>query len=70
MARLASACPGYGFESHKGYSVPQHLAALRELGPTVHHRRSFAPIAALLRGEAIVEQEAFAFMAADEVAAG
>jgi len=70
MARLASECPGYGFESHKGYSVPQHLAALRELGPTVHHRSSFAPIAALLRGEEIVEQEVFAFMAADEAAAG
>jgi ribonuclease HII len=69
MARLASECPGYGFESHMGYSVPQHLAALRELGPTVHHRRSFAPVAAMLRGEQIVEQDAFAFMA-DEAAAG
>ncbi len=69
MARLASECPGYGFESHMGYSVPQHLAALRELGPTVHHRRSFAPVAALLRGDEVVEQEAFGFMA-DEAAAG
>jgi ribonuclease HII len=69
MARLASECPGYGFESHMGYSVPQHLAALRELGPTVHHRRSFAPVAALLRGDELVEQEAFGFMA-DEAAAG
>ena len=69
MARLASECPGYGFESHMGYSVPQHLAALRELGPTVHHRRSFAPVAALLRGDEIVEQDAFAFMS-DESAAG
>ena len=69
MARLASEYPGYGFESHKGYSVPEHLAALRELGPTVHHRRSFAPVAALLRGEEITEQEAFAFMT-DDVAAG
>jgi ribonuclease HII len=69
MARLASECPGYGFESHMGYSVPQHLAALRDLGPTVHHRRSFAPVAALLRGEEISPQEAFAFIS-DEVVAG
>ena len=66
MARLASECPGYGFESHMGYSVPQHLAALRELGPTMHHRRSFAPIAALLRGEVIDDQQTFVF---DEVEA-
>ena len=29
-----------------GYSVPEHLAALKRLGPTIHHRRSFAPVAA------------------------
>jgi ribonuclease HII len=29
-----------------GYSVPEHFAALDRLGPTVHHRRSFAPVAA------------------------
>jgi ribonuclease HII len=28
-----------------GYSVPEHFAALDRLGPTVHHRRSFAPVA-------------------------
>jgi ribonuclease HII len=71
MARLACECPGYGFESHMGYSVPRHLAALRELGPTVHHRRSFAPVAALLRGEEveIVEQASFAFVVTAEAAA-
>jgi ribonuclease HII len=31
-----------------GYSVPEHFAALTRLGPTIHHRRSFAPVAALL----------------------
>jgi ribonuclease HII len=51
MCRLALDHPGYGFESHKGYAVPEHLAALRRLGPTIHHRRLFAPIAALLQGE-------------------
>lgn len=46
MCRLAEQCPGYGFESHKGYGVPEHLEALARLGPTVHHRRFFAPVAA------------------------
>ncbi|MDP2409256.1 MAG: ribonuclease HII [Pseudolabrys sp.] len=46
MRRLALAHPGYGFERHMGYSVPEHFAALTRLGPTVHHRRSFAPVAA------------------------
>jgi ribonuclease HII len=47
MARLGAAHPGYGFERHMGYGVPEHVAALNRLGPTVHHRRSFAPVAAL-----------------------
>lgn len=51
MRRLALAHPGYGFESHMGYAVPQHLEALRRLGPTIHHRKLFAPVAALLQAE-------------------
>ena len=46
MTAMGAAHPGYGFERHKGYSVPEHFAALTRLGPTVHHRRSFAPVAA------------------------
>src|SRR5208337_1231276 len=46
MTQLGLMHPGYGFEHHKGYSVPEHFAALARLGPTVHHRRSFAPVAA------------------------
>jgi ribonuclease HII len=46
MTRLGLHYPGYGFEHHKGYSVPEHFAALVRLGPTIHHRRSFAPVAA------------------------
>ena len=46
MCALAQDCPGYGFESHKGYGVPEHLAALHRLGPTAHHRRLFAPVVA------------------------
>jgi ribonuclease HII len=44
MKRLGLAHPGYGFERHMGYSVPEHCAALQRLGPTVHHRRSFSPV--------------------------
>jgi ribonuclease HII len=48
MARLGAAHPGYGFERHMGYSVPEHFDALIRLGATIHHRRSFAPVAAAL----------------------
>ena len=55
MCRLAEHCPGYGFEIHKGYAVPQHLAALNELGPSVHHRSLYAPVvAARLKRDGIV----------------
>jgi ribonuclease HII len=46
MCKLAQDCPGYGFESHKGYAVPEHLEALNRLGPTAHHRRLLAPVVA------------------------
>jgi ribonuclease HII len=46
MCALAQDCPGYGFESHKGYAVPEHLEALARLGPSAHHRRFFAPVVA------------------------
>lgn len=36
--------PQYGFHGHKGYSTPEHLAALRKHGACPHHRRSFAPV--------------------------
>src|SRR5213592_1074545 len=56
MARLGLAHPGYGFERHMGYSVPEHFEALSKLGPTIHHRRSFAPVAALLGLPVAVEE--------------
>ena len=40
--------PGYGFAVHKGYPTPEHLQALHRLGPCDQHRRSFAPVRALL----------------------
>lgn len=45
MAELAEAHPGYGWESNSGYGTALHMDALRRLGPTPHHRKSFAPIA-------------------------
>ncbi len=45
MVRLCEAHPGYGFSQHKGYGTPFHLEALRRLGPSPIHRRSFAPCA-------------------------
>ncbi len=47
MRRLESEHPGYGFARHMGYGTPEHLAALRRLGPCPEHRRSFAPCAAV-----------------------
>jgi len=40
--------PGYGFAEHAGYPTPRHLERLRALGPCAAHRRSFAPVRALL----------------------
>lgn len=41
MVEMDEIYPGYGFARHKGYPTPQHFAALKELGPTPVHRRSF-----------------------------
>mgnify|MGYP001195901488 CR=1 FL=1 len=40
--------PGYGFAQHKGYGTAAHLAALQKYGATPAHRRSFAPVRAVL----------------------
>ncbi len=44
MCEWDSVFPAYGLASHKGYSTPKHIAALREFGPTPLHRQSFAPV--------------------------
>ncbi|MEM8659837.1 MAG: ribonuclease HII [Pseudomonadota bacterium] len=49
MVELEQLYPGYGFAAHKGYPTAFHLAALRDLGPTPVHRRSFAPVNAVLK---------------------
>jgi ribonuclease HII len=48
MATLDRHYPGYGFACHKGYPTKAHLEALRTLGVTEIHRRSFAPVKKLL----------------------
>ena len=48
MRALDLCYPGYGLAGHKGYPTPAHFEALRLLGPTPIHRRSFAPVRALL----------------------
>lgn len=48
MVALHAQYPQYGFDRHKGYPSPAHLAALREHGPCPQHRRSFAPVQQLL----------------------
>jgi ribonuclease HII len=58
MAAMGAAHPGYGFERHMGYSVPEHCSALDRLGPTVHHRRSFSPVALALGASAADADEA------------
>ena len=44
MRELHAQYPQYGFDRHKGYSCPEHFAALRAHGPCPQHRRSFAPV--------------------------
>lgn len=45
MAELAQTHPEFGWERNAGYGTAEHLEALKRLGPTPHHRRSFAPVA-------------------------
>jgi ribonuclease HII len=46
---IDQAFPNYGFAQHKGYGTAAHLSALQTHGPTIWHRRSFAPVTALLQ---------------------
>ncbi len=48
MAKLARAHPGYAWERNKGYGTRAHSEGLKQLGVTIHHRRSFKPIQAVL----------------------
>ncbi|MQX35314.1 ribonuclease HII [Roseospira navarrensis] len=48
MVALDARHPGYGWARNMGYGTAEHLAALRTLGATPHHRRGFAPVRAVL----------------------
>ncbi len=48
MIALEDRYPGYGLAQHKGYGTTDHRVALKRLGPTPVHRRSYAPVAAAL----------------------
>lgn len=48
MRELDAVYPGYGFARHKGYPTARHVEALRQLGASAVHRRSFAPVRAVL----------------------
>lgn len=48
MVELGERYPGYGLAGHKGYPTAAHLEALRRLGPSPVHRRSFAPVQSCL----------------------
>jgi len=45
LVELDAVYPGYGLARHKGYCVAEHMEALRRLGPTPLHRKSFGPVA-------------------------
>ncbi|EKD76554.1 MAG: Ribonuclease HII, partial [uncultured bacterium] len=51
MRQLDRLDPRYGFVAHKGYGTAAHRVALQQHGVSVWHRRSFAPIKALLYTE-------------------
>ncbi|HEX4032396.1 MAG TPA: ribonuclease HII [Terracidiphilus sp.] len=48
LVELDSQFPGYGLARHKGYCSAEHLAALKRLGPTPLHRKSFSPVAQIV----------------------
>jgi len=57
MVRLHEEHPGYCWHSNKGYGTPEHYVGLKAHGVTVHHRRSFAPIRAILTGQTIEPED-------------
>ena len=50
MRDLHKKFPQYNFEKHKGYGTKEHLALIQKYGPCDAHRKSFNPVAAMLRG--------------------
>jgi ribonuclease HII len=63
MSRLDLIYPGYGLARHQGYPTAAHLVALRLLGPSIIHRRSFSPVRLLLQSADSLPDNARAFHA-------
>lgn len=59
MEQAASDYPGYSFEIHKGYGTELHLDALKRLGVTPLHRKTFAPVREILFPPEFTQQELF-----------
>lgn len=57
MAELDKIYPGYGFAAHAGYGTARHVEAIRTLGITPEHRRSFEPVKSMIAGKAAKENE-------------
>lgn len=57
MVKLHEEHPGYNWRSNKGYGTPEHYAGLKAHGVTIHHRRSFAPIRAILTGQTVAAED-------------
>lgn len=55
MNELAAAHPHYGWESNAGYPTKTHLAGIEQFGITVHHRRSFGPVALYLSAQSDIK---------------
>ncbi len=67
MVRLDARHPGYGLAGHKGYPTRAHREALARLGPSLEHRRGFAPVEAAL-SEAALSEAALSEVALAEAA--
>ena len=55
MVELSKQYPAYGFEEHKGYGVPAHVAAIFKHGPSPVHRKTFNPVKSMLAAAAAAE---------------
>ncbi|WP_185231950.1 ribonuclease HII [Teredinibacter franksiae] len=53
MLELDARYPGYGLAKHKGYPTKAHIAALKLMGPTIIHRKTFGPVKTLIEQQAL-----------------
>ncbi|OGC70729.1 ribonuclease HII [candidate division WWE3 bacterium RIFOXYC1_FULL_39_7] len=53
MENMHKMYPGYGFQHNKGYGTREHIEAIKKLGPTEIHRKSFEPLRSLIKSSVI-----------------